>query len=274
MPYSRPSDVSLDTFLTRHFPAAQAAGSLSALQGLSGGSLLLDTPQGKRLLRRRNHDAVPRYAFARLYRALRQLPVDIAPRVHCLDGDWLMLDYLPGEVKSTLPPMPQLAALLYHLHAQRRFGWRITLLPLLHRYWQHSVPGRRTPFWLRRLNRLTRQGEPRPLRLVPLHMDVHPGNLVWQEETPRLIDWEYAGDGDIALELAAVWCDDATRAALVAAYARLAGICESTLRQQVARWQPWVAMLMAGWYEERFAHTQQQQFIALADEAWRQVRAT
>jgi aminoglycoside phosphotransferase (APT) family kinase protein len=36
-------------------------------------------------------------------------------------------------------------------------------------------------------------------------MDVHAGNIIHSESGLRLIDWEYAGDGDIALELAAVW---------------------------------------------------------------------
>ncbi|WNN49980.1 thiamine kinase [Siccibacter colletis] len=273
MPYNKPSDASLDAFLTRHFPAAQAAGSLSALRGLSGSSVLVDTPQGQRLVRQRNASLVTRAAFARQYRALRQLPADIAPHVWCREGDWLMLDYLPGEVKTSLPPVPQLAALLYHLHRQPRFGWRITLLPLLQNYWQTSAPQRRTLFWLRRLRALARQGEPRPLRLTPLHMDVHPGNLVWQGDTPRLIDWEYAGDGDVALELAAVWADASVRDALTQHYAQLSGIDASALRSQVRRWQPWVDMLIAGWYEQRFQQTQEQQFIALADEAWSQARA-
>ena len=34
-------------------------------------------------------------------------------------------------------------------------------------------------------------------------MDVHAGNIVHGEAGLRLIDWEYAGDGDVALELAA-----------------------------------------------------------------------
>ncbi len=35
-------------------------------------------------------------------------------------------------------------------------------------------------------------------------MDVHSGNLVADEKGLHLIDWEYAADGDIALELAAL----------------------------------------------------------------------
>lgn len=36
------------------------------------------------------------------------------------------------------------------------------------------------------------------LRLGPLHMDVHGDNIVRTASGLRLIDWEYAGDGDIA----------------------------------------------------------------------------
>ena len=39
-------------------------------------------------------------------------------------------------------------------------------------------------------------------------MDVHAGNLVHSASGLKLIDWEYAGDGDIALELAAVWVEN------------------------------------------------------------------
>ncbi len=61
------------------------------------------------------------------------------------------------------------------------------------------------------------------MRLAPLHMDVHAGNIVHTAGGLRLIDWEYAGDGDIALELAAVWMpDNQQRHQLIEAYARLA----------------------------------------------------
>ncbi len=58
------------------------------------------------------------------------------------------------------------------------------------------------------LKRLRKAREPRPLSLSPLHMDVHAGNLVHSASGLKLIDWEYAGDGDIALELAAVWVEN------------------------------------------------------------------
>lgn len=117
----------------------------------------------------------------------------------------MVVEYCAGEVKSELPACPMLSDLLYDVHQQPRFGWRVTLAPLLAQYWQTCDPARRTPRWLRWHQRLRRRGEPRPLRLAPLHMDVHAGNIIHSEFGLRLIDWEYAGDGDIALELAAVW---------------------------------------------------------------------
>ncbi|MCJ8608099.1 thiamine kinase, partial [Klebsiella pneumoniae] len=115
------------------------------------------------------------------------------------------------------------------------------------------------------------QGEPRPLRLAPLHMDVHAGNIIHNESGLRLIDWEYAGDGDIALELAAVWITPGERRRLVEAYARRAAIDAQQLWRQVARWSPWVLLLMAGWYEMRWRQSGDRQFITLADETWCQL---
>lgn len=74
------------------------------------------------------------------------------------------------------------------------------------------------------------RGEPLPLRLAPLHMDVHAGNPVHSRDGLRLIDWEYAGDGDIAMELAAVWTgSEHQRRELVAEYARCAMLDETQL---------------------------------------------
>ncbi|EYH85920.1 thiamine kinase, partial [Salmonella enterica subsp. enterica serovar Heidelberg str. N4496] len=38
---------------------------------------------------------------------------------------WMAVEYLHGVVNSALPDADELAALLYHLHQQPRFGWRI-----------------------------------------------------------------------------------------------------------------------------------------------------
>jgi len=255
-----------DEVLSRYFPAFAPVASQNT--GLSGGSSLISDGRQTLVLRQRHQGASS--SFLRQYRLLRHLPATLAPQPRLCTGEWMAVDYVPGETHSALPASDALAALLRDLHHQPRFGWRISLPGLLARYWQQCDPARRTPRWLRSLKQLRREGEPRPLRLAPLHMDVHPGNLVHSPHGLRLIDWEYAGDGDVALELAAVWMEDAARHALVAAYARQSSLDVEQLWQQVQRWRPWVLMLMAGWYECRWRQTNDQQFITLANEIWRQ----
>lgn len=256
--------------LARYFPGYQPAAA-QTLQGLSGGGCLIVRDEQRLVLREQRASALSQAQFLRQYRALRRLPESLTATAHFCAAGWMAVDYLPGEVKTDLPEANELARVLRELHRQPRFGWRVLLQPLLTQYWQTSDPARRTPGWLRALKRLNRQGEPRPLRLSPLHMDIHAGNLVHTTNGIRLIDWEYAGDGDIALELAAVWSEDSdARYRLVKAYAARAQIDPALLWRQVLRWRPWVLMLMAGWYECRWQQTGDRQFITLADEIWRQ----
>lgn len=258
--------------LARYFPGYQPAAA-QTLQGLSGGGCLIVRGEHRLVLREQCASALSHTQFLRQYRAQQRLPASLAASARFCAAGWMAVDYLPGEVKAVLPEAADLARVLVQLHQQPRFGWRVLLLPLLEQYWQTCDPGRRSPGWLRALKRLAGQGEPQPLRLSPLHMDIHAGNLVHSTEGIRLIDWEYAGDGDIALELAAVWSeDDNARRALVMAYARMAKIDPVLLWRQVLRWRPWVLMLMAGWYECRWQQTGDRQFITLADEIWRQLR--
>lgn len=66
-------------------------------------------------------------------------------------------------------------------------------------------------------------------------MDVHAGNLVHSASGLKLIDWEYAGDGDIALELAAVWVENTDQhRQLVNDYATRAKIYPAQLWRQVS----------------------------------------
>lgn len=259
--------------IAHHLPAAQAAGSFCELEGLSGGSLHVKIGDRELVARCQPQRPMPGVSLRRQYRALKRLPTGIGPEPVCLAEDWLIVEWLAGEVRTQSCAPHLLGDLLYRLHRQPLFGWRITLLPLLEHYWQRASPARRTLFWLRRLKQMKRAGEPRPLRLAPLHMDVHAGNLVHQPHALRLIDWEYAGDGDIALELAAVLAaahTDGER--LLRHYAQLSNIAVQTLREGVSGWRPWVMMLMVSWYECRWQQTRDKQFLTLADEAWSQLR--
>ncbi|MFK3706576.1 thiamine kinase [Klebsiella sp. NPDC088457] len=259
-----------DEVLSRFFPGYSPVVDRGH-GGLSGGSCIISDGVRRLVLRQPHDPQAPASAFLRQYRTLSRLPATIVPAPHFYSPRWMVVEYCDGEMKSTLPRGPQLAGLLYHLHRQPRLGWRIALAPLLEQYWLQCDSARRTPLWLRWHKRLLRRGEPRPLRLAPLHMDVHAGNIVHTKGGLRLIDWEYAGDGDIALELAAVWVEGAEQRQLAAEYARLAHLDAQLLWQQIQRWRPWVGVLMAGWYERRWQQTGDRQFITLADETWCQL---
>ena len=266
-PFSR------DVVLSRYFPDYHMITG-PELSGLSGSSCILARGDHRLVLRHHHDTRAPEFEFRRQYRALQHLPATLAPRAIFYTPGWMAVEYLVGEIKSALPELQTLVALLHDLHQQQCLGWRVSLLPLLEKYWQQCDPARRTPFWLRCLQQLRQQGEPSPLRLAPLHMDVHAGNLVHTAAGLRLIDWEYAGDGDIALELAAIWTkDEDQRQQLCHVYAEIAHITPALLWRQVRRWRPWVLMLMAGWFECRWRQTGDKQFIKLADEIGCQLKA-
>ena len=272
MPFSSNNIPTRDAVMSRYFPQFHPAAN--GQPGLSGGSTIIASPTQSLVLRRHHDPDAPEFHFLRQYHALSRLPDSLAPKPRFYIPGWMAVDYLSGEVKSSLPNTDELAGLLYHLHQQPQYGWRVVLLPLLEQYWQKCDPARRTPGWLRLLKRLRKAREPQPLRLAPLHMDVHAANVVHTRAGLRLIDWEYAGDGDIALELAAVWVDDsAQHRRLVTTYATCARIAPEILGQQVRRWYPWVQMLKAGWFEYRWQQTGELQFIQLADTTWRQLLA-
>lgn len=141
MPFRSNNPITRDELLSRFFPQYHPVTTFNS--GLSGGSFLIEH-QGQRFVVRQPHDPdAPQSAFLRQYRALSQLPACIAPKPHLYLRDWMVVDYLPGAVKTYLPDTNELAGLLYYLHQQPRFGWRITLLPLLELYWQQSDPARR-----------------------------------------------------------------------------------------------------------------------------------
>ncbi|EJE85071.1 thiamine kinase, partial [Escherichia coli O111:H11 str. CVM9553] len=86
-----------DELLSRFFPQFHPVTTFNS--GLSGGSFLIEH-QGQRFVVRQPHDPdAPQSAFLRQYRALSQLPASIAPKPHLYLRDWMVVDYLPGEVK-------------------------------------------------------------------------------------------------------------------------------------------------------------------------------
>ncbi|NDL61906.1 thiamine kinase [Acerihabitans arboris] len=274
----RKSRLSLDELLTQVLPQADAAGCLvEPVDGLTGASwriraagvdwLAREASPSKQLL------GVDR---RREFRLLRRLPAGTpAPAPRTNRAQWLLVDWLPGE---TLPEAGwqaemaggALAALLAQLHRGPRYGYPIALRARYAAYWQASDPSRRCPAWLRLQQRFMRAKMPSTLSLAPLHMDIHPGNVLrGRDGGLRLIDWEYAGDGDIALELAALFrgngLDGRRQAGFLLAYqARSPGYAQDVLRRRIAAWAPWVDYLMLMWYEVRWRQTRQRQFLQYA----------
>ncbi|OAT74972.1 thiamine kinase [Mangrovibacter phragmitis] len=271
MPYSKRSDAGVHHHNHTSLPAAFAAGSVSAIRGLSGNSVLVENTCGKWVRR----EAAKYAELRRQYRVLQRLPRSLAPAPVFLNRHWLYVEWVEGQVAESWPPADVLARTLSQLHHQPLFGWRIVLLPLLQHYWQNASPSRRTARWLAQLKKCQHHREPAPIRLAPLHMDIHPGNIVHCGDRIRLIDWEYAGDGDVGLELTTLAIDESPQfSACVAFYARHMHLNEVTLRQQIRRWLPWVNLLMASWYEYRWQETQSSEFIQLADQAWCRLKNT
>ncbi len=104
----------------------------------------------------------------------------------------------------------------------------------------HSPGGQLPAAFLQELGRglaARRRATPPPERLAACHHDLHHLNLVDQDETLIALDWEYAGPGDPAADLAACICyhdlDPIQLDALLAGYgggsqtlrARLAPLC-------------------------------------------------
>lgn len=264
-------DPLLHALIQQQWPTAQAAGHFFTLPGLSGQSVRIASDHGTLLARRAPQAPIPFVDRQREYRLLHKLQASqLAPRPLGWRAPWLLLAWLPGETLSASAFSQQRAAvvaLLQRLHQQPLTGYRLSLTPLLQRYWQ--LCQHKHWRWQRRLQRLLATGEPRPLRLAPIHMDVHAGNLIATPDGLRLIDWEYAADGDVALELAAICAvDPAQQAEWVAAYAQAMQLAQAPLLQQIRRWQPWLHLLMASWYQLRAEQTQDETLQQLARASW------
>jgi len=251
-----------------------ALDSVTPLQGLTGHSSKLESGQGAFIARPAPQPPIPFVDRQREARLLRKLhPSGLTPRPLPGDAQLLLLPWRAGEPLSPegfQQRRDEVVALLLLLHRQPPTGYRLLLLPLLQRYWQ--LCRQRHLGWQRALRRLARAGEPAPLRLAPLHMDVHAGNLIADAEGLHLIDWEYAADGDVALELAALCAADPAQAeSWLAAYAEAARLPAATLTRQVARWQPWLRLLMASWYQLRAEQSDDAELRQLARQSWQTI---
>jgi len=264
-------DPLLQHLIEQQWPTAQAGGHFFALPGLSGNSIHVQTEQGELLARRAPLQPIPFVDRQREFRVLHKMrDAPLGPVPVCWHQPWLLQSWLAGTVLTPEQFNQQqvaVLALLQRLHQQPLTGYRLRITPLLQRYWQ--LCQQRHWRWQHRLQRLLKQGEPQPLRLAPVHMDIHAGNLIATPHGLRLIDWEYAADGDVALELAALCAVDGEHESdWIAGYAQQNQLDEKVLTRQMRRWQPWLQLLMASWYQLRAEQSQDPTLQQLARSSW------
>lgn len=271
-------DPALQHLIQQYQPADISAGCFLPLTSESGLSGKVMTDQHCWLARRIPAEPLPFVNRQREYRLLRKLRhIRQAPRGLALNRQWLLLSWQAGHILSQpafMARMPEWIALLSQVHHQPLSGYRLTLFPLLESYWQRCRY--KNLHWQRALRKLQQQKEPAPLRLALLHMDVHPGNIVDNQGELSLIDWEYAADGDIALELTAIiglnQLNEQQTRTLLQEYADHNQLSVRTLARQVRRWQPWTRLLAACWYQLRAELADNEAMYAIANKLWHHLK--
>ncbi|HFD7930322.1 TPA: thiamine kinase [Yersinia enterocolitica] len=196
----------------------------------------------------------------------------LAPTIIAANQHWLVVNWLEGDVVTNtqfieLSNNGQLAQLLTRLHHLPASGYRLDLRAQLIRYAGQIDTKRLSPSWLRLHQHFLRRSPPQPVKLAPLHMDIHPGNLLATPSGLKLIDWEYAADGDIALDIAALFRGNGWSAPQQQTF--LQHYCQNEqgypdidrLSRQIQRWVPWVDYLMLMWFEVRWQQTGDSEFL-------------
>jgi len=267
----------LQQLIEQHFPAVKTAGfHLLAVAGLTGESWKISSPAGDLLARYQSAERqISGADRGRESAVLRHIARQkLGPCVRLYSPPWLVVDWIDGTplTDAALTASSGLQALsgcLVTLHQLPLCGHRLDLQRQFARYWQHIDRHRLTPRWLQLHKKMMRLAPPAPLRLALVHMDIHAGNVLETPQGLRLIDWEYAANADIALELAAIvrgngW-NTTQQYALTQRYVESGGYRDLfLLQQQVNRWLPWVDYLMLMWLEVRWQQTGEQKYCEWA----------
>ena len=205
------AEAALRRLMETRLPAVNTAGChFSPVQGLTGKSWRIDGV-GITLLARQ-HSAEKRalgVSRRREARVLRRCAPGLGPWVFAQNNQWLILEWLEGDVVTdtefaALNQRGELAAMAAELHRRPLSGYRLDLRRQFRRYWQQLDRRRLTPDWLRLQRHFTQRLTTATAPGAAAHG--HPsGNLLATGEGLRLIDWEYAADGDVALDIAALF---------------------------------------------------------------------
>jgi len=260
----------LAQWATQHF--AGIPYQLNPVAGLSGESWVLSI-EGKALALAREQSpqkkqmGVHRHREARV---LKRVAAGLGPQVLGQYSPWLLLSWINGSPLSDsrfadLAQQGSLAQLVARLHQRSHSGLVLNLRKQFAEHWQAIDRRRLSPGWLRLHQRFMHQRLPKPLKRAALHMDIHGGNLIENPQGLWLIDWEYAADGDIALELAALFRGNGWQAQqqtqFVLQYCQFAYPDVQLLTRRIHAWFAWVDYMALLWFEVRWQQTADVRFI-------------
>ncbi|AEW44592.1 thiamine kinase [Serratia symbiotica str. 'Cinara cedri'] len=246
----------------------------SLVRGLTGESWRIDIAEGISVLAHQQTAAkkILGISSKRNAKLLHSCGSKLGPKVLAHNNHWIIVEWLPGKnvtskVFEDLNKSGELAAIIAELHRRPLSGHRLHMQQQFANYWQQLDKRRLTPYWLRYQQHFLKITPPTPLKLSPLHMDIHPGNIIIGDTGLRLIDWEYAADGDIALDIAVLfrsnnWTDNQQKSFLQH-YTKYGYPDKVRLCAQIKYWLPWVDYLIFMWLETRWQQSGNDIFLNL-----------
>ncbi|NEY27038.1 phosphotransferase [Escherichia coli] len=272
-----PSLISVRAVLARCFSSiAPHEWQLSPVEGLTGINWKAQLSDGVTYLIRPQTSEKAQLGIERKREAhALQLAAayDLAPPSLGLHDGWLVTEWLSGDVLNDTTYQPHLHALaekIVALHSIKPCGQARDFHRHCQSYRQLSSRQRVTPQGLKIHQYWQSRQVPQPLKVALLHMDIHPGNIVLTHHGLRLIDWEYAAAGDIALDLAAMYrsfgWEYAQRRDFTERYVQAGGYRDAKkLQQHVEQWLPRIDYMAWLWYEVRWQQSKQNSFRETAN---------
>nr|ELR5229698.1 phosphotransferase [Providencia rettgeri] len=271
---------SLLALLSAHFPAiSNKCWEISPLDGLSGGSFLVQSRQPNYPLKlvaradtyRQNALYVSRRKEARILRQIQHLPFAQAVVAH--NAEWLVLAWSEGQHPSedlfySQEFQQKLASIVATLHCSSLLTYTLPLRAEIAHYGERVDQQRLSPRWKRLHRDFLQKKMPKTLKLAAAHMDIHPKNIIIQEDDKlMLLDWEYTANTDIAFSLETYFqFNNLTvrqRQQFLTQYCDIQGAYHDRfqLMHHCNLWSPWVKYMTLMWYEVQWNESRQTDFL-------------
>ena len=271
---------SLLALLSAHFPAiSNKCWEISPLVGLSGGSFLVESHQPNCPLKlvaradtyRQNALYVSRHKEARILQQIQHLPFAQAVVAH--NAEWLVLAWCEGQHPHedrfySQEFQQKLASIVATLHCSSLLTYTLPLRAEIAHYGERVDQQRFSPRWKRLHRDFLQKKMPKALKLAPAHMDIHPKNIIIQEDDKlMLLDWEYTANTDIAFSLETYFQFNnltvCQRQQFLTQYCDIQGAYRDKfqLTHHCNLWSPWVKYMTLMWYEVQWHESRDPDFL-------------